>query len=71
MRCDIVTLAVLGLIAAVSACGGSDAATPPGKTEVAILAGGCFWCTESAFDELPGVVEAVSGYTGGAQPKPS
>ncbi len=68
---NLVTVAVLVLIAAVSACGGSDAASPPGKTEVAILAGGCFWCTESAFDDLPGVVEAVSGYTGGAEPNPT
>jgi len=67
----LVALAVLALIAAVSACGGSDAATPSGKTEVAILAGGCFWCTESAFDGLPGVVEAISGYTGGEKPNPT
>ncbi len=63
--------AVLALIAAVSACGGSTAAPPPAKTEVAILAGGCFWCTESAFDGLKGVVEAVSGYTGGPEPNPT
>ncbi|MBP9702883.1 peptide-methionine (S)-S-oxide reductase MsrA [Candidatus Woesebacteria bacterium] len=29
------------------------------------LAGGCFWCTEANFQEQPGVVDAVSGYTGG------
>ena len=71
IRRYLVTVAVLALIAAVSACGGSDAATPKGKTEVAILAGGCFWCTEGAFDGLPGVVEAVSGYTGGEKPNPT
>ena len=31
----------------------------------AIFAGGCFWCVESDFESVPGVVEAVSGYTGG------
>lgn len=37
----------------------------------AIFAGGCFWCTEAAFDELEGVKEAVSGYTGGHVPNPA
>ncbi|MDT0496958.1 peptide-methionine (S)-S-oxide reductase MsrA [Algiphilus sp. W345] len=34
-------------------------------TATAIFAGGCFWCTESDFEKLDGVVEAVSGYIGG------
>ncbi|MDI3475924.1 MAG: peptide methionine sulfoxide reductase msrA/msrB [Thermococcaceae archaeon] len=33
--------------------------------ETAIFAGGCFWCMEEAFERLPGVIEAISGYTGG------
>ena len=32
---------------------------------VATFAGGCFWCVESGFEKIPGVVEAVSGYAGG------
>ena len=35
------------------------------KLEVATFAGGCFWCIESDFDHVPGVVKTVSGYTGG------
>ncbi|WP_413513451.1 peptide-methionine (S)-S-oxide reductase MsrA [Myroides odoratus] len=37
----------------------------------AILAGGCFWCTEAVFKSLKGVVEAVPGYIGGSQVNPT
>lgn len=37
----------------------------PVKYEKATFAGGCFWCMEKPFDELPGVVTTISGYTGG------
>jgi peptide-methionine (S)-S-oxide reductase len=40
------------------------------KTEKAIFAAGCFWCTEAAFEEVPGVISAVSGYTGGTVKNP-
>ncbi len=39
--------------------------------KVATFAGGCFWCTEAEFDKVPGVVKAVSGYTGGSVPRPT
>jgi peptide-methionine (S)-S-oxide reductase len=39
--------------------------------EVATLAGGCFWCLEAVYDELNGVVDVVSGYSGGTKPNPS
>lgn len=39
--------------------------------EVVTLGGGCFWCTEAVFDDLKGVVDVVSGYSGGARPNPS
>lgn len=41
------------------------------RYKVATFAGGCFWCTESDFEKVDGVVEAVSGYTGGHDPAPS
>ncbi|EWY41008.1 peptide methionine sulfoxide reductase MsrA [Skermanella stibiiresistens SB22] len=42
-----------------------------GPTESVILAGGCFWCVESDFDKVPGVLETVSGYAGGQTPNPT
>ncbi len=41
------------------------------ELDTAIFAGGCFWCVESDFDAIPGVVETVSGYTGGILPNPT
>lgn len=41
------------------------------KTATAVFAGGCFWCTESDFEKLPGVLSAESGYTGGNTANPS
>lgn len=40
-------------------------------TAQATFAGGCFWCMEHPFDELPGVIETTSGYTGGTVENPS
>jgi len=48
----------------------SNAATKT-KTETAILAGGCFWCVESDFEKLDGVVEVISGYIGGHLENPT
>ncbi|GEA13503.1 peptide-methionine (S)-S-oxide reductase MsrA [Alteromonas sp. KUL49] len=41
------------------------------NTQVATLAGGCFWCIESAFNSVDGVVSAFSGYAGGHIDNPS
>jgi len=37
----------------------------------ATFAGGCFWCTESDLQKVPGVIDVVSGYSGGAVKSPS
>jgi len=42
-----------------------DNSVAMGKYRIATFAGGCFWCVESDFDKVPGVVETVSGYMGG------
>jgi peptide methionine sulfoxide reductase msrA/msrB len=39
--------------------------------QTATFAGGCFWCTESDFEKLPGVVKVISGYTGGTKENPT
>ncbi len=44
----------------------SDGDSPPKLAEV-VLAGGCFWCVEAVFKQLDGVVDAVSGYSGGTE----
>lgn len=39
--------------------------------ELATFAGGCFWCMIKPFDQWPGVIKVVSGYTGGTLPNPT
>jgi peptide methionine sulfoxide reductase msrA/msrB len=41
------------------------------KTASAVFAGGCFWCTESDFEKVDGVIDAISGYTGGHVKNPT
>ena len=41
------------------------------RTEVATLAGGCFWCLEAVYQEVAGVERVVSGYAGGHAPDPT
>jgi len=45
--------------------------SPSHGKETATLAGGCFWCLEAVYDELNGVEDVVSGYSGGKTPDPS
>lgn len=41
------------------------------EKEIAVLAGGCFWCMEAVYKEVQGVLEIDSGYTGGVKPNPT
>jgi peptide-methionine (S)-S-oxide reductase len=60
------TLFALTLSSAIAA----DVAGTAGEAS-AIFASGCFWCTESDFEKLPGVISAESGYTAGRTANPS
>lgn len=74
--------AALLLAGLLSACGPTSAETSQAAATsasasheqpaaVAVFAGGCFWCTESDFDKLPGVLSTTSGYIGGHVANPS
>lgn len=41
------------------------------QTEVALFAGGCFWCTQHDFDHIDGVISTTAGYTGGEKNNPT
>jgi peptide-methionine (S)-S-oxide reductase len=79
MTFDIKTLtgalAAIGMTALMNgpAAAADYAPLPEAKDgqEVAIFAGGCFWCIESDFDKIPGVLATTSGYTGGRTERPS
>lgn len=58
------------IAAAILVSAGAQAAEPP-ATKTAVFAGGCFWCVESDFDKLPGVVATTSGYAGGHLKNPT
>jgi peptide methionine sulfoxide reductase msrA/msrB len=69
------TLFFLGYSPLFGAAGGSQtqeqASGSDSKSKTAVFAGGCFWCTESDFEKAPGVIEVISGYTGGHVANPT
>jgi peptide-methionine (S)-S-oxide reductase len=72
MRRIILTVAVI--LAATAPATRPQAAQPPqsdARSEKATFAGGCFWCMEPPFDELPGVISTTSGYIGGQTKNPT
>jgi peptide-methionine (S)-S-oxide reductase len=60
--------ALILVFAALFASSTLTAAPAAGK---ALFAGGCFWCEETAFEGVPGVISVVSGYTGGQKKNPT
>jgi peptide-methionine (S)-S-oxide reductase len=70
MKRLLIAGAVLGLSTACSAQQPAKAKAGD-KFAAATFAGGCFWCTESDFDKMPGVISTTSGYTGGRTANPT
>jgi peptide-methionine (S)-S-oxide reductase len=70
MKRLLIAGAVLGLSTACSAQQPAKAKAGD-KLAAATFAGGCFWCTESDFDKMPGVISTTSGYTGGRTANPT
>jgi peptide-methionine (S)-S-oxide reductase len=72
-RIILLGLMTSGLLAAAPVAhpliGGGQASNA--RYEKATFAGGCFWCMEPPFDELPGVISTTSGYTGGQTKNPT
>ncbi|MBN8919401.1 MAG: peptide-methionine (S)-S-oxide reductase MsrA [Rhizobiales bacterium] len=67
----LIPVVVALLIAAAPGMAQSAAPQQEAKTATAIFAGGCFWCVESDFDKVKGVVSTTSGYTGGHVANPT
>ena len=70
------SLVVLALAACSPGAPAESAALGPqtpdsGRREVAVFAGGCFWSVEANFEQIPGVVAAVSGFAGGRVANPT
>ncbi len=63
--------AIVAAVALAALATGGAVKAVADDTKTAIFAGGCFWCVEAAFDEVPGVTETVSGYAGGTKPNPT
>ncbi len=63
-----ITIAAAALAAA---CAQAAPQPAKGARAEAVFATGCFWCTESDFDKVPGVISTISGYTGGKVANPT
>ncbi|MEG6505886.1 peptide-methionine (S)-S-oxide reductase MsrA [Nitratidesulfovibrio sp. 1201_IL3209] len=80
---SVLLLAAALLLPATARAAQADAASPPAaatdgataataaSTATAVFAGGCFWCMEKPFDQLDGVLDTTSGYTGGSVDSPT
>jgi len=76
-RLTVLVLTLISILAAAAPLWAADGKTsrrgaaPAGQLLKATFAGGCFWCMEKPFSELPGVISVTSGYTGGHKMNPT
>lgn len=76
-KLPLITLFFAALFTLAIALSSASAATEKtlkqaqGSLEKAVFAGGCFWCMEAPFDQLPGVVSVTPGYIGGNRKNPT
>jgi peptide methionine sulfoxide reductase msrA/msrB len=68
---SIILIVIVAYLASTQMTNQNSQTTIPKNAKVAYFAGGCFWCMEAAYEELPGVYEVISGYTGGSQANPT
>ncbi len=71
---SLLILLAVGLIYTVTVREGradKRSSSDAGETEVALFAGGCFWCMEKPFESMDGVISVVSGYAGGTTEYPT
>lgn len=75
MRRNVILALIVAIIAGTFLLTGnqveSDSPVELSEADVATFAGGCFWCMEAAFESIDGVIESISGYTGGHTPNPT
>jgi peptide-methionine (S)-S-oxide reductase len=76
MRTPLIAAAFIAVLVAVAAAVAQSrpekpAAAPGRPLATATLAGGCFWCVESDFDKIDGVISTTSGYIGGRKANPT
>jgi peptide-methionine (S)-S-oxide reductase len=70
VKAAVAGIVALGIAAFAQSVAQQPAPAAPAArvVETAIFAGGCFWCVESDFDKVPGVLKTESGFTGGTVP---
>jgi peptide-methionine (S)-S-oxide reductase len=61
----------MAFVALLALAGAAAGEAPSTGRATAIFAGGCFWCEEAAYMDLPGVISVTSGYTGGQKANPT
>jgi methionine-S-sulfoxide reductase len=71
MKRTLILLISYALIAACTIASGQRQNSSPAETRTAVLAGGCFWCIQPAFDKAKGVIKTLVGYCGGTEPNPT